>query len=102
MDALRDDQLVKEKIREALSKIVDPGTSLDVTRMGLIRQLDVTDGRVEMVFRPNSPVCPLAFGLAADVYKAVLNVPEVASVHVRVENFDRAHELELLLKDLQQ
>lgn len=90
---------MEQLIEERLSEIIDPETGLDIGRMDLVHDLEVEGGRVTLVFRPTSPVCPMAFKLAADIRDAVLSVPGVSRVTVKVENFHRAAELESLLED---
>jgi metal-sulfur cluster biosynthetic enzyme len=85
-------------IERCLAELIDPGAGLDVMRMGLVRNLQVAgDGTVSLVFRPSSPVCPIAFSLAPAIREAVEAIPGVKTVRMRVENFKRAAELEALL-----
>ena len=88
---------MEELIRERLSEVIDPETGLDVGRMDLVHDLRIEDGRVTLVFRPTSPVCPMAFKLAAAIRDSIRSVPGVNRVTVKVENFRRAAELESLL-----
>jgi len=92
------DEDLREVIETKLSEIIDPGAGLDVFRMGLIRELIVKDGNVCLVFRPSSPVCPMAFSLAPAIKEAIESIPGVKSVDMRVQNFNRASELQELLK----
>jgi|YNPNPStandDraft_1061719.scaffolds.fasta_scaffold04889_11 metal-sulfur cluster biosynthetic enzyme len=90
------------RIIQALSEILDPETCQNVLEMRLIRDLQVSqDGSVEMVFRPSSRICPLAFALGAEIKAAVGRVEGVGKVKIRVENFDRAQELDQLLGESQ-
>ena len=95
-----DEGALKHAIEKRLAGIVDPGAGLDVFRMGLVRGLTVADdGDVCLTFRPSSPVCPMAFTLAPAIKGAVESVPGVRSVSMRIENFNRAAELEALLAE---
>lgn len=90
---------VESKVRRALEKVIDPETGLGVMRMDLIHNIVVTaDGVVTLVFRPSSPVCPMAYVLANAIKKTVQAVTGVTSVEMRVENFQRAAHLEKLLR----
>ena len=111
---------------EKLRKVIDPGANLNVVDMGLIKELSVrrsscdaiakaqsdakpkhkgsrsTKGNnvtVNAVFRPSSPVCPLAFVLAANIKKALEEVDEVSSVHLKIVDFVRADELNKMMED---
>ena len=92
---------MEEEIRQALATVIDPGIGLDVLRVGVVRdlQVDAENGLISLTFRPTSPVCPMAFALAASIQKAVSLVPGVNSVSIKVENFNRAEELEAFLRE---
>jgi metal-sulfur cluster biosynthetic enzyme len=93
--------LLKEKIEHALRQIIDPETSLDVMRMQLVKNLNISDdGKVLLTFIPSSPHCPLAFQLAINVHDAVKKVDGVSKVKVDVENFVRSDELKKILDEL--
>ena len=89
---------LEEEIVEALSRVIDPETFIDVLRMGLIRELHAgDDGHVNVTFRPSSPVCPLAFKLGADIQEATEKVEGVKQVLVKVEDFVHAEQLMAVL-----
>lgn len=89
---------MQDKINEALSQVIDPETGLSITRMDLIHDIDVTeDGEVSLIFRPSSPVCPMAYSLAHSIKTKLTNLESVNSVHIKVENFLNAAHLEGLL-----
>ncbi len=93
---------LKERVIDALKAVLDPETSLDVWRMRLIRDLEVTqDGDVSLVFRPSSVLCPLGYSLGARIKKAVLEVEGVRKVCVKVEGFVHAQQLEHLLSEIE-
>jgi metal-sulfur cluster biosynthetic enzyme len=91
---------LKEKIEEALRGVIDPGTNLDIMRMKLVRDLCISqDGKVDLTFRPSSPVCPMAFKLAYDIKRAVQETQGVKEVEVKVSGYNRADELMEVLKE---
>jgi metal-sulfur cluster biosynthetic enzyme len=93
------DLAVEKKIREALSEIIDPETGLDIMRMDLIHELSVEqDGIVSLIFRPSSPVCPMAYVLGGSIKKKLDEIENVRKVIVKVENFNKAEHLESLLR----
>jgi metal-sulfur cluster biosynthetic enzyme len=92
-------QSIETQVRQALGEIIDPETGLSIMRMDLIHALQVgANGAVTLVFRPSSPVCPMAYSLAGSIKKKLENVCGVASVEITVENFERAAHLESLLR----
>ena len=94
-------QQLMEKIFKALTQVVDPATGLDVVRMRVIKDLQVREnGRVEVILEPTSPVCPLAYKVAADIKLAIKSVEGVKEVDMRVKNFKDAARLEAMLKEI--
>jgi len=93
------DSILKTTIETRLSEVVDPGAGIDVMRMGLLKDLKVEDGTVSLTFRPSSTVCPIAFSLAPSIKDAIKSVPGVSAVKMRIENFNRASELQQLLDE---
>jgi metal-sulfur cluster biosynthetic enzyme len=90
---------LETKVMQALTEVIDPETGLSIMRMDLIHGTEVTtEGAVSLVFRPSSPICPMAYSLANSIKEKVEAVKGVASVKIRVENFERAAHLESLLR----
>ena len=90
---------LETEVTRALTEVIDPETGLNIMRMDLIHDLAVaTDGSVSLVFRPSSPICPMAYTLANSIKKKLETVTEITSVNIRVENFERAAHLESLLQ----
>jgi metal-sulfur cluster biosynthetic enzyme len=90
-----------EKVKESLSRVIDPETGMDVMRMRLVRGLAVgEDGSVELTFRPSSTLCPLGFQLGISIKEAVQALPEVKSVLVHVDGYIRADQLNKILKEM--
>ena len=91
------------KIEQALRGIIDPETGLDIMRMGLVRHTELhrkdSGYKAILTFRPSSPVCPMAFKLAWDMQQGVRSVAGIETVEIKVENYNRASELEAILKE---
>jgi metal-sulfur cluster biosynthetic enzyme len=67
--------------------------------MDLIHGTEVTtDGSVSLVFRPSSPICPMAYSLANSIKRRLETVTGITSVNIRIENFEKAAHLESLLQ----
>jgi len=92
-----DDEL-KERIIEALKKVNDPETNMNVYDMDLIKDLKVENGNIYMRFSPSSNVCPLAVQLAFNIKRAVESVDGVMDVDITVTNYVAAARLNELLK----
>ena len=89
---------MEDQVKRALSEVIDPETGLNIMRMDLIHDLRVTeDGAVSLVFRPSSPVCPMAYTLANSIKKKIESLKDVKSIRIAVENFQNADHLERLV-----
>jgi metal-sulfur cluster biosynthetic enzyme len=90
---------LETQVRQALSEVIDPETGLSIMRMELVHDLEVApDGSVSLIFRPSSPVCPMAYTLANSIKNKLETMSAVRSIRIRVENFDKAAHLESLLQ----
>ena len=84
---------LREKIIQTLKGIIDPGTTLDVVSMGLIKNLNVTEvGEIFLEFQPTSNVCPLALPLALDIKNALKKLPGVKDLSVTFIDHQKADE----------
>ena len=94
---------IHDQIREGLRGIIDPGTGLDVVRMGLVKNTRLEKGgngyKAILTFRPSSPVCPMAFKLAWDMKQCAAAVDDIESVEIEVEGYNRAAELQAVLRE---
>lgn len=98
MENLNSDVL-REKIDECLSHVLDPETGMGVLRMRLVRDLKVDkEGRVVYQFRPSSPLCPIAAALALDIIQAIKGVPGVTQQSITVVDYIQADELNMVLE----
>jgi metal-sulfur cluster biosynthetic enzyme len=91
---------LREKVIQALKGITDPGTTMDVVSMGLIKNLDVKDdGEVSLDFQPSSNVCPLVLTLALKIQNSLKNLNEVKNFSVTVIGHQKADEMNKYLKE---
>ena len=85
-------------IIERLKQVIDPETRADVIRMRLVDDLVVgPDGVVRYIFRPSSPVCPIAVYLVQQIKAAVAEVPGVTGQKITVKDYVAADELTELI-----
>ena len=91
---------LRESIITRLREVVDPETRADVVRMRLIDNLMVdSEGCVSYIFRPSSPLCPLAVFLATQIKQAVAEVPGVTGQKIRIEGYIGAEALTQLINE---
>lgn len=92
---------LREAVLARLSTVIDPETGVDVVRMRLIEDLTVDEqGKVHYVFRPSSPLCPLAVPLALSIREAVAEVPGVTHQEIQVVGYIKAEELNAMLREV--
>ncbi|RKY66321.1 MAG: metal-sulfur cluster assembly factor [Candidatus Latescibacterota bacterium] len=90
---------LRGEILERLKEVQDPELKMDVVSLGLIREVSVDEeGKVSIVFRPTSPLCPLAFKIALDIREAAEKVEGVRKVDVEAVDFLWANQLREFLK----
>jgi len=91
---------LREKVIQTLKEVIDPGTTLDVISMGLIKHLTVTDeGKVSLEFQPSSNVCPLVLPLALDIQNTLKKLDGVKTLNVTVIDHQKADEVNKYLKE---
>lgn len=67
-----------EKVREKVSKVIDPETGMTLGEMNVIRNVkDEGKGIIRVDFKPTSPFCPIALKLATDIKRAAESVEGV-------------------------
>ena len=92
----------KESVVNVLKGIIDPEMGIDVYTLRLIKDLQISekDGVIDLVFRPTSSVCPLAFQLTIEIKKGLLALEEVKDVNIQIDNYSNAEALNKLLKQI--
>jgi metal-sulfur cluster biosynthetic enzyme len=99
----RIEEKIQKELRERLQDVMDPGTGLNVVRMGLVKNTQIEKGqegyKAILTFQPSSPVCPMAFKLAWDMKQCAQGVQDIESVEIRVKGYNRAAELEAILRE---
>jgi metal-sulfur cluster biosynthetic enzyme len=89
---------LKHAVIERLRRVIDPETQVDVIRMQLIKDLNIdSEGVVEYIFRPSSPLCPIAVALAVQIKRAIDEVPGVNKQNISIEGYLEADELTRLI-----
>jgi len=92
---------IREKVILALKNVIDPETSADVIRMRLVLDLKIReDGTAEYIFRPSSPLCPIALTLVMSIIEAVKAVDGVNDQIVTVVDYTGADALNEILASL--
>jgi len=72
------------EIRKALRTVKDPELNLDLVVLGLIYDMKIDGGKVEVTMSLTSPMCPVAGELLNQAREAVEKVPGVESAEVEL------------------
>jgi len=92
---------IRESVINALRNVMDPETGADVVRMGLILDLEIDqNGTASYIFRPSSPLCPIALPLVLEIIEAVKNVDGVTDQKISVIDYVGADELTKILASM--
>jgi metal-sulfur cluster biosynthetic enzyme len=87
-------QKIQLTVIQKLMTVIDPETNVDVIRMRLVQDLTVdTNGKVTYIFRPSSPLCPIAVPLALSILQAIGEVKGVTAQNMTVVDYVAADEL---------
>ena len=74
-----------EKVMQALSKVQDPELGRDLVTLNMVKEVKVDEGAVSFALVLTTPACPLRELIEKDAKAAVMAVPGVKSVTIRME-----------------
>lgn len=77
--------LSADVVLEALSKVIDPELGRDLVTLGMIKDLDIEGGLVTFTLTLTTPACPLREELLSMAKKAVISLPSVDDVKVKLD-----------------
>jgi ATP-binding protein involved in chromosome partitioning len=80
------DKLTKESILTALSKVQEPELGKDLVTLNMVRNLEIAGGKVSFTLMLTTPACPLRGQIEKEARQAVLAVPGVKSVEMRMDS----------------
>ena len=72
------------EVRKALRQVKDPELNLDLVVLGLIYDVRIDGGRVDVTMSHTSPMCPVAGQLLDEARAAVEGVPGVTQAEVEL------------------
>ncbi len=76
--------VTKEEVLTALKEVIDPEIGANVVDLGLIREVQVDDARIEVRMVLTMPGCPLAGYLVSQVENKVQMIAEGRTVEVHL------------------
>ncbi len=97
--------VTEKQITAALSHVMDPELRKSITELGMVRDVKLQGGDVEVTLALTTLACPLSGSTAEDVRKAVQALEGIAKVDVKLEEMtdeERARVLALVKGQPQQ
>jgi len=77
--------MVSEKqVLSALKKCFDPELSVSIVELGLIHDIKIKDGEVEIKMSLTSPFCPMQTYIVEDVKEKISRLKGVKKVNVKI------------------
>jgi len=96
-----DREKLLQVVLDRLRKVIDPETGVDVMRMRLVEEIDISpEGYLSYVFRPSSPYCPIAVPLLLEIINTIKEIPSIQHQEVKVVDYVQADELNEMIKDI--
>lgn len=74
--------LTKEQVLEALKQVYDPEIPVDIVNLGLLYDVRIEDGVVQITMTMTSPGCPVTDFIRAEVERIAGALPGVDAVSV--------------------
>ena len=78
------DAPTREQVLEALGAVLDPELGMSVVELGLVYGIDIVGGAVNITMTLTAPGCPVHDVMPNWIRQAVMAVPGVLSVDVRI------------------
>ena len=77
-------QLTEETVRQALRKVKDPEAGINIVDLGLVYDIHLDQGKVDLKMTLTSPACPAGPQIMGDADEAVRAVEGVADVRIEL------------------
>ena len=88
----------EELVTEALKEVYDPELHYNIVDLGLVYDIDVTDGAVHILMTLTTPACPIGPMIIAQIQETVRVLPGVKDVDVEL-TFDPMWSPELMSEE---
>lgn len=76
--------VTKEEVYEVLKTVSDPEIGVDIVNLGLIYQLDINEGKVDLRMTMTAPSCPVTDWILVEAQKRVEEIPGVTECNIEL------------------
>jgi len=90
-----------EQVYQALQNVIDPELKRNLVELGMIRDVEVSDGQVRFTLTLTTLACPLKDQIVADARQAVLTLDGVQQVDVELAEMSDGEKQGLSQGDVQ-
>lgn len=90
-------KLTKKSVTNVLTEVIDPELNVNMVDLGLLYDIRINDGHIDVVMTLTTPGCPLGSFFRKDIRDRLSNLEGVKSsdVHIVFDppwNFDRVND----------
>ncbi len=90
--------LNKEVVLDALKQVYDPEIPVDIVNLGLIYEVKIDGGKVDVKMTTTAPGCPVGNFIAAEAKRAISKMEGVGEVHVELV-YDPPWSMDMVTKE---
>lgn len=76
--------VTKEEVLDALKTVSDPEIGVDIVNLGLIYNIDIIDGIVNIRMTMTAPACPVTDWILAEAQRRVEEIPGVKEADIEL------------------
>ncbi|HEX9013465.1 MAG TPA: Mrp/NBP35 family ATP-binding protein [Anaerolineaceae bacterium] len=80
-------EITQDAVLAALSRVNEPELHRDLVYLHMIRDLEITPGQVKFTIMLTTPACPLRSRIESEARQAVLSLPGVEKVEIKLDSF---------------
>ncbi|MBI4898168.1 MAG: metal-sulfur cluster assembly factor [Actinobacteria bacterium] len=73
-----------EKLRALLREVIDPELGVDIVELGLLRDVKIENGVVDVTYTVTTPTCPLSEYIEDEIRSAISWLPDVRRINIEL------------------